>query len=158
MKKMIAMLFALGLLLSLWTVASAESSGWYVVESTSPYGYAYLYSAASDRDHLSSNLGRYDNGALVYVVNYYGGQDGKYNYCYVRTVDGRVGYMHDYALQSLDGCIPGMDWILSPTVTPRPTPRVTSTPKQDAGLWNVRITTSSGNARSGPGAEYRQVE
>ena len=101
MKRILTAMMALVLLTGLFLplTASASSSGWYVVESTSPRGYAYLYSAASDRDHLSRNLGRYDNGALVYVVEYYGGQDGKYNYCYVRTQDGKVGYMHDYSLR-----------------------------------------------------------
>ena len=126
-----------------------EGLGWFRVESYSPYGYCYLYSAASDRDHLSSNLGRYNNGEYVYVVNYYGGQDGKYNYCYVRTMDGRVGYMHDYALTSLNGYVPSYNDII---VQPTPTP----TPARDDGM-KVRITTSSGNARSGPGAEYSQV-
>ncbi len=127
-----------------------EGLGWFQVQSTSPYGYAYLYSAASDRDHLSSNLGRYDNGSYVYVINYYGGQDGRYNYCYVRTVDGRVGYMHDYALASMGSYVPSFDDIYTPTVTPTPKP---VTPQ----LGTVYITTSSGNARSGPGAEYSQV-
>ncbi|MBE5810387.1 MAG: hypothetical protein E7318_05555 [Clostridiales bacterium] len=101
MKRILTAMMTLVLLTSLFLpqTAGASSSGWYVVESTSPRGYAYLYSAASDRDHLSRNLGRYDNGALVYVVDYYGGQDGKYNYCYVRTQDGKVGYMHDYSLR-----------------------------------------------------------
>lgn len=75
------------------------NSGWYTVYSTDPYGYCYLYSAASDRDHLSSNLGRYDNGEFVYVLEYYGGQDGRFNYCYVLTQDGKYGFMHDYALE-----------------------------------------------------------
>ena len=79
------------------------SEGWYMVDSTSPRGYTYLYSAASDRDHLSYNKGRYDNGELVYVLDYYGGQDGKYNYCYVQTQDGKTGYMHDYALTPYSG-------------------------------------------------------
>ena len=150
MKKWIVMLLALCLLLTLWVTASADGYGWYVVESTSPYGYAYLYSNASDRNHLSRNLGRYDNGSYVYVINYYGGQDGRYNYCYVRTVDGRVGYMHDYALASLGSFVPSFADIYTPTVTPTPTP---VTPQ----LGTVYITTSSGNARSGPGAEYSQV-
>ena len=76
----------------------ATSEGWYMVNSSSPRGYAYLYSAASDRDEMGYNKGRYDNGEMVYVMDYYGGQDGKYNYCYVKTQDGKTGYMHDYSL------------------------------------------------------------
>lgn len=77
----------------------AESAGaWYVVDSDSPRGYCYLYSKASDRDGISRNLGRYDNGEYVLVLDYYGGRDGKYNYCYVQTQDGKYGYMHDYSL------------------------------------------------------------
>ena len=96
MKRFFSALIVLMLLiLALPICAAAEDAGWYVVESTSPYGYAYLYSNASDRDHLSRNLGRYDNGESVYVIDYYGGRDGKYNYCYVRTQEGKIGYMHD---------------------------------------------------------------
>lgn len=80
---------------------SETSEGWYVVSSTSPKGYTYLYSAASDRDEMGYNKGRYNNGELVYVMDYYGGQDGKYNYCHVRTQDNKTGYMHDYALTPL---------------------------------------------------------
>lgn len=76
----------------------ATAPGWYMVTSQDPYGYCYLYSAASDRRALSYNKGPYENGALVYVLEYYGGQDGSYNYCRVRTMDGQEGYMHDYAL------------------------------------------------------------
>ena len=86
-----------------FTGADTDSSvGWYMVQSTSPRGYCYLYSAASDRDGLSSNLGRYNNGAYVYVLEYDGGQDGSYNYCYVRTQDGKYGFIHDYALVKAD--------------------------------------------------------
>lgn len=81
------------------------SEGWYIVNSSSPNGYAYLYSAASDRDELSYNKGRYDNGEMVYVMDYYGGQDGKYNYCYVRTQDDKTGYMHDYSLTPYYGYV-----------------------------------------------------
>lgn len=82
--------------------AQAICAETYVVQSTSPYGYCYLYSNPSDRDGISRNLGRYDNGSLVYVLNYYGGRDGKFNYCLVMTYDGQVGYMHDYSLVYYD--------------------------------------------------------
>ncbi len=83
--------------------------GWYVVDSSSPKGYAYLYSNASDRDEISYNKGAYYNGDLVYVEDYYGGQDGKYNYCRVTTQDGKSGYMHDSALRPYGGYVPGGD-------------------------------------------------
>ena len=38
-------------------------------------------------------MGRYNNGSLVRLLEYYGGQDGKYNYCLVQTMDGKTGYM-----------------------------------------------------------------
>ena len=78
------------------------NAGWYVVRSYNPYGYCYLYSAASDRDGVSSNLGRYDNGEYLYVLEYYGGQDYQNNYCYVRTQDGKYGFVHDYVLARPD--------------------------------------------------------
>lgn len=100
MKRIIASALCLLMLITLAAPlsASASTAGWYVVDSDSPKGYCYLYSAASDRDGRSRNLGRYDNGEFVYVMNYYGGKDGKYNYCYVQTQDGKTGYMHDYSL------------------------------------------------------------
>lgn len=100
MKRFLSIVFCLTLLLTLAVPlgASASGAGWYVVDSDSPKGYCYLYSAASDRSSLSRNLGRYDNGERVYVLDYYGGKDGKYNYCHVQTQDGKTGYMHDYAL------------------------------------------------------------
>ena len=98
MKRIFAALITLILVASMIPTALADGAGWYVVNSTSPNGYTYLYSAASDRDGISRNLGKYPNGRVVYVLNYYGGQDGKYNYCLVRTQAGETGYMHDSAL------------------------------------------------------------
>lgn len=104
MKRIFAALITLILLAGMIPAALAESAGWYVVDSASPYGYTYLYSAASDRDEISYNLGKYPNGRVVYVLNYYGGQDGKYNYCYVQTQSGERGYMHDYSLKRTNTC------------------------------------------------------
>lgn len=104
MKRIFAALIAMLLLAGMIPAAMAEGPGWYVVDSVSPYGYAYLYSAASDRDEISQNLGKYINGRVVYVLSYYGGQEGKYNYCYVHTQDGQRGYMHDSALKRTDTC------------------------------------------------------
>ena len=103
MKRFFALLLSLMLMLALVPSALAEGEGWYIVDSTSPNGYCYLYSAASDRSEKSSNLGRYDNGDLIYVLSYRGGQDGSFNYCRVRTTDGKIGYMHDYALTRYTG-------------------------------------------------------
>ena len=86
MKRRMSMMLALLLVMSaLLPAVSAQASGegWYVVESTSPYGYCYLYSRPSDIE--GRNLGRYDNGSLVYVWDYYGGQQGKWNYCHVES-------------------------------------------------------------------------
>ncbi|MBR5232096.1 MAG: SH3 domain-containing protein [Clostridia bacterium] len=68
----------------------------YYVCSTKPQGYTYLYSEASDIN--GKNLGKYDNGEKVKVIEYYGGSHGQYNYCYVITKDHKLGYIHDYAL------------------------------------------------------------
>lgn len=94
-RRLVMLVLVLSLLLTALP-AQAAGSGWYVVESTSPYGYCYLYSQASDRS--GRNLGRYENGTLIYVWDYYGGQEGQWNYCYVETQDGKYGYIHDYAL------------------------------------------------------------
>lgn len=102
MKKIIMRAVSLALLLacilSVTPALAYEDCAWYVVDSSQPRGYCYLYSRPSDRDGVSQNLGRYDNGDEVFVIDYYGGRDGKYNYCFVSTVDGKFGYMHDYAL------------------------------------------------------------
>jgi len=103
MKRILTLILTLTLLAGIALTASAEGAGWYQVDSSSPKGYCYLYSAASDRDGKSRNLGRYNNGELVYVMDYYGGQEGKYNYCRVLTQDGKEGYMHDYALRRYYG-------------------------------------------------------
>ena len=104
MKRFLLCAACLMLLLSLLPgSAMADGVGWYMVNSTSPNGYCYLYSAASDRDELSYNKGPYSNGEVVYVMNYYGGQDGQYNYCYVQTMDGQDGYIHAYALTPYSG-------------------------------------------------------
>lgn len=93
--RLLVLVLAVSMMLPLLS-AQAAGQGWYVVESTSPYGYCYLYSQASDIN--GRNLGRYNNGSLVYVWDYYGGQQGRYNYCYVETQDGKWGYIHDYSL------------------------------------------------------------
>lgn len=86
----LTMLFSLALPLC----ASADGTGWYIVDSESPRGYCYLYSNPTSQDNVSRNLGRYDNGEYVYVLDYYGGN----GYCYVSTQDGKTGYMGAKAL------------------------------------------------------------
>ncbi|MDD6052050.1 MAG: hypothetical protein PUC00_12430 [Clostridiales bacterium] len=105
MKRFLSVAFCLTLLLGLLTplCASASGAGWYVVDSQNPQGYCYLYSKPSDRDSVSRNLGPYENGSKVYVLEYYGGRDGNNNYCHVRTQSGKTGYMHDYALTRFYG-------------------------------------------------------
>ena len=64
----------------------------YKVESYSPNGYCYLYSEPSDI--TGRNLGRYNNGAFLKVVEY----DYKDGYAYVVCTDGKVGYVHNYSI------------------------------------------------------------
>jgi len=91
MKNLLTALLA-GLLLFCGIIsASAEGAGWYQVNSNDPWGYCYLYSAPSDRDENSDNLGRYENGEVVYVMDYNGGWDGRFRYCRVQTMDGQTG-------------------------------------------------------------------
>ena len=68
-----------------------------------PWNYCYLYSEASDIN--GRNMGKYEKGVVVKVIEYYGGNHGKFNYCYVITQDDKLGYMHDYALQPVDNGI-----------------------------------------------------
>ncbi len=125
MKRFLAYILGLILAASLLltpAVASAEGEGWYVVDSASPNGYCYLYSAPSDRGGVSSNMGRYDNGEFVYVSDYYGGQDGLYNYCLVTTMEGETGYMHDYALTRYYGAVwssTGEGWYVVQSSSPK---------------------------------------
>lgn len=64
----------------------------YMVESYQPNGYCYLYDQPSDV--YGNNLGRYDNGSLVRLIN----MDYGKHYAYVYTADRKLGYMHDYVL------------------------------------------------------------
>ena len=87
MKRILTMILSLALLsVALPLCASAEGAGWYVVDAER--GYCYLYSAPSSKGDVSRNLGRYDNGEYVYVIDYDG--DG---YCQVSTQDGKTGYI-----------------------------------------------------------------
>ena len=100
MKRILTVILCIALLsAALPLVASAEGAGWYVVDSQSPKGYCYLYSAASSMDDISRNLGRYDNGEYVYVIDYYGGN----GYCGVQTQDNKTGYIKAASLQRYYG-------------------------------------------------------
>ena len=100
MKRILISLMCIALLCAAFPLcAAAEGAGWYVVNSQSPKGYCYLYSAASSMDDVSSNLGRYDNGEYVYVIDYYGGN----GYCRVQTQDGKAGYIKAKALERYYG-------------------------------------------------------
>ena len=121
------------------SVAEEGGTGWHTVESTSPRGYTYLYSKASDRDAISRNLGRYNNGELVYVLEYYGGQDGKYNYCHVQTQDGKTGYMHDYSLTPYTGRDPSIRLSTLPKLT-----------RQTTGI----VIGSDASVYTGPSSSY----
>lgn len=95
MKRIIALLLLMISLLATVPVAGAFSTyetGWYVVDCTNPNGYCYLYDQPSDI--YGRNLGRYNNGAIVFA---YGKDRG---YFLVETYDdGKIGYIHDYALR-----------------------------------------------------------
>lgn len=96
-----AILMTLALLCALLPCpASADSEGWYIVRSSEPNGYCYLYSKPTSLDGQSVNLGRYDNGELIYVLEY--NQDNT-NYCYVQTLDGKYGYIRAACLVRYTG-------------------------------------------------------
>ena len=96
-----AILATLALLFAMlpWS-ASAGSEGWYIVRSSEPNGYCYLYSNSTSLDGKSVNLGRYDNGELVYVLEYDQNNTG---YCSVQTQDGKYGYIRAACLARYTG-------------------------------------------------------
>jgi hypothetical protein len=91
------MLFALTLavLLSICCLALADT---YVVASTKPNGYCYLYDQPSSVN--GRNLGRYDNGAQIEVLDW----DADTTYAYVSASDGKVGYMRKASLTPVGPC------------------------------------------------------
>ena len=65
-----------------------SQSVWYVVDSESPRGYCYLYSEPSST--YGRNLGRYNNGELIEIIDW----DADENFAYVRCGStGEYGYM-----------------------------------------------------------------
>ena len=57
-------------------------------------GYVYLYSNPSSDDWNSQNLGRYNNGASVVVLNWNAGN----GFAFVKTMDNKAGYMDKSSL------------------------------------------------------------
>ena len=96
LRRLFVLCLTVVLLLSAMPAASAysyyDNYPAYRVESTSPNGYCYLYSKPSDV--TGRNLGRHDNGEIVKVILYNGGN----GYCFVVCANGKTGYIHDYAL------------------------------------------------------------
>ena len=80
-------------LLRISDIEADPASGWYMVASAER-SYCYLYSNPSSLDEVSRNLGRYDNGEWVYVVDY----EGENGYSFVFTQDGETGFMATSAL------------------------------------------------------------
>ena len=94
MKKWMLFALVLAALLSICCLACADC---YFVASTEPNGYCYLYDQASSSN--GRNLGRYDNGAWVDVLDWYADT----NFAYVMTCDGGVGYIRKSSLASIEG-------------------------------------------------------
>lgn len=122
MKRLMTLLLTLVLLFSLAAPmpALADGEGWYMVQSTSPNGYCYLYSKPSSQDGVSRNLGRYDNGELVYVLDYNGGGEGKHLYCLVQTQDEKTGYINAASLTRYYGTVatPSAGWYMVQSAEP----------------------------------------
>lgn len=73
---------------------SRLGSDWYIVNSTKPNGYCYLYSEPSSSN--GRNLGRYNNGELIEIINW----DASKNYAYVRCDrTGDYGYIRKTCLE-----------------------------------------------------------
>ncbi|MBO2515733.1 MAG: hypothetical protein CW338_00455 [Clostridiales bacterium] len=76
---------------------SDYNSDWYdmyIVSSTSPNGYCYLYSEPSDSDS-SRNLGRHNNGEKVRVLVY----NAKNGYSLCACSNGKVGFIRSSSLR-----------------------------------------------------------
>ncbi|MBE5782855.1 MAG: hypothetical protein E7329_06000 [Clostridiales bacterium] len=70
----------------------ADNYPLYIVESYQPNGYCYLYDQPSDI--TGRNLGRYNNGAFMKVIQF----NAKNGYAHVICQDGKVGYVHNYSI------------------------------------------------------------
>lgn len=95
MKKWMLFALILAALLSVCCLALADA---YVVTSTQPNGYCYLYDQPSSVN--GRNLGQYDNGAWIEALDW----NADTTYAYVSTCDGQVGYMRKTSLSSVEQC------------------------------------------------------
>ena len=106
MKRLISILITLALLLGTMPLAAlAANEGWYIVDSTEPKGYCYMYSKPSSMDDKSRNLGRYDNGEIIFVMDYDAGREGRDQYAYVQALDGKTGYIRVTCLKRYYGTV-----------------------------------------------------
>lgn len=97
----------------LTSLADTQNRERYWIYSTDPYGYCYLYDKPSSSK--GKNLGRYENGEYVQIVDWYADENYAKVFC-ERT--GKYGYINKKNLMS-EG---------DPPVTPKPTKRPTAKP------------------------------
>lgn len=92
MKRMVLFIACLAMLLAAsgaYALSFSENYPLYKVESFSPIGYCYLYDQPSSI--TGTNLGRFNNGAFVKVVD----PNCDNGYAYVVCTNGKSGYMHN---------------------------------------------------------------
>ena len=70
----------------------ADNYPLYIVECYQPNGYCYIYDRPSDI--TGRNMGRYNNGAFMKVIQLNAQND----YAYVICQDGKVGYVHNSSI------------------------------------------------------------
>jgi len=87
MKKLLSVLILICLLTGLAPACLAATT--YVIQSSEPQGYLYLYDKPSSSG--GNNLGAYYNDTTVSVVTF----NAKNGFALVRTPDGRKGYMNN---------------------------------------------------------------
>lgn len=95
MKRTVLFVSCLVMLLScMGALAESYSDNYplYKVESYSPNGYCYLYSQPSDI--TGRNLGRYNNGEYMKVIDF----NYKNGYAKVVCAGDKVGYVHNYSI------------------------------------------------------------
>ena len=88
---------ALVFVILLSTLSVAFASNLYFVASTEPNGYCYMYDHPSSSGKISRNLGRYDNGSLIDVLDW----NIDKNYAYVSACDGQTGYIRKNCLSQV---------------------------------------------------------
>lgn len=95
MKKWMLFSLVLAALLSICCLAFADTC---IVASMKPNGYCYLYDKPSSSQ--GENLGRYDNGAWIDILDW----NADTNFAYVMTCDSKVGYMRKSSMISIEQC------------------------------------------------------